>query len=79
MLTLFLGSKIGRYALAGAVAVLAITIFIARVFAAGKKSALIDGMEQQLKNVKAKQDVQADLSRATDARKQQLRDKWTRP
>ncbi len=79
MIALLLGSKIGRYVVAGVGIALAIGLFVIRVFAAGRKSALVDGMERQLNNVKARQNAENTLRVAPDAERQRMRDKWTRP
>jgi len=52
---------------------------LAKVYLAGKNAARVEGLENQLDNVKVRNDVENQVRRAgPDAVHDELRDKWTR-
>lgn len=65
------GIAYGAMALAGVIA-------IWRVFAAGKKSAQVDGLKEQVKNGEVRATVDDRVTRANNSERKRLRDKWTR-
>lgn len=78
MIAALVASKLGRTVIAyGAVAV-GVLVAVWRIFAAGKKSAQVEGMKDQLKNVETHNVVEDSVARAGDDERQWLRDKWTR-
>lgn len=78
MISWFLGTRIGGWAIA-IVAVLAVVgIAILRVFSAGKEAARNQGLRQQLDNVRIRDEVATDIARGDDAERQRVRAKWTR-
>lgn len=79
MIGAFLATGIGRKLAAGAAIALGVLIAIWRIFAAGKKAARVDGMKAQLKNVEIRHEVDDTVARADDARRDELRRKWTKP
>lgn len=78
MFAALLGTKFGQWLFVGAVIALAVAIFVVKVFNAGRSSALTDGMEAQLRNVKARQDEENRVRTARDAERKRMRDAWTR-
>ncbi len=79
---LFLSSLWGRFApyliLAAAVAV-AVVLFIAKVFGAGKAAAKAEATMEALKRVREARDVENRVDAARADELERLRNKWTRP
>lgn len=76
MLALIKGFGLKAWGIAAAV--VAVLVGLWRVYAAGKTAARVEGMEDQLSNVKERADVEDRVNRASDADRRKLRDKWTR-
>ena len=59
-------------------AAIAVLVAVAKIFYAGKKSAQVDGMKEQLQNVKTRDQVDASINTAPDPERDKLRAKWQR-
>lgn len=77
--TLFSGSKLGQWIIAGVAIAGALLIAVWRIFAAGKKSAQVEVMKDTLDDVAKKNEAEDRVDSATPVEREQLRDKWTRP
>lgn len=65
---------------AGVVIFFTLVAGIAKIYSAGRKSAQADGMQQQLKNVRVRNEVENDVRRAgPDAVHDELHRDWQRP
>lgn len=69
-----LRSRVGGYIAAG----LAVLALLFGVYRSGKKSAQVDGMENQLNNVKVRNDVEQDVATSDPASKRERLQQWTR-
>jgi hypothetical protein len=56
----------------------AAALFVLRVWSAGRKSAQVDGLKNQLDNVKVRNETDAAIERATPGERERLRRKWER-
>ena len=57
----------------------AVLVAVAKIFYAGKKSAQVDGMKEQLQNVETRNEIETAVSAADRSERERLRDKWTKP
>lgn len=80
MIAAFLASSFGRKIAGYAAVAVAVFVAIASVFRAGKKSAQVEGMKDQLKNVEKRHAVDntVDASKPSAVRDELLRD-WSKP
>ena len=60
-----------------AAAAIAVTILL-RAYGAGRKAAQVDGMKDQLRNVKVRNETDAAVERASPGERERLRRKWER-
>jgi len=77
--TMFSGSKLGQWIIAGVAIAGAVMIAVWRIFAAGKKSAQVEVMKDTLDDVAKKNAAEDRVDSATPVERDKLYDKWQRP
>lgn len=72
------GSKVGRYAIAIAAALLALAIAVARIFSAGKKAAIADSQAKALGAENERKQVDVVVATGGDAERKRMLDRYSR-